>query len=137
MNEPIISPWIFYIMDVARTIIPFLVLAAAISIIAILIITSHINSLEEKFTSRFNSEKDRNYIKQEIEKGNKAISRLSFVLILSILFVIFIPSEEAIIRMVITKNLTPARIEKAGELTEKAIDKIIEKIINARFERGK
>ena len=135
MNEPIISPWIFYIMDVTGTIIPVVVSAAVISVITMLIMCSHINSLKENFTSRWNSEEDRNYIKQEIEKSNKAIIRLSFVFILSILLVIFIPSEKTIIRMVITKNLTPARIEKAGELTEKTIDKIIEKIINARFEK--
>ena len=55
--------------------------------------------------------------------------------IIIVVFEIFIPSGKTIKRMLIANYITPANVEKAGELTEIAVDKIIEKIINARLEK--
>ena len=122
-------------MDVAGTIIPILAGVGAISLFAAIITCAHINELNEYVCSKWTSDETKNYAKQEIEKKKKATGYALYAGITCILLVVFIPSERTIMRMLIAENLTPARIEKAGELTEKTIDKIIEKIINARFEK--
>ena len=113
MNEPIISPWVFYLLSVVDNMRDALLLAAGA--IAILIIFGPVWT--DGFTEHV-----------------KAIKLIFAAFIVSVTFLIFVPTSDVIIKMMIAQHITANNIEKAGNLTEQAVDKIIEKVVKAAQE---
>lgn len=109
MNEPIVSPWLIY--WIGR-----LGLVQMISCVfgVILTIGTSIFTLEQ--------------LTDDYKKVFKAF--VCMALFFNIL-AIFIPTKSEIIAMYTAKNITPASIKATGEFADKAIDKLIEKILKA------
>lgn len=113
MNEPIISPWLIYwagridmIQGICCIVGFFVTIYAMFAAVAVM--------------TDFNNDKD--------VKAAKII--VCTALVLDILGV-FLPTEKEIYAMYATEHITPANIKATGEFTDKAVDKLIEKILKA------
>ena len=111
MNEPIISPWIIYLIS----------RVCAIKIL--LFVTSVSSAIASVMFCADNLEKN----------AKKACA----VFIASVVLNVFIPHEETIYKMIIAQHVTPANIQMVGEGAEKAVDKVIEKILNYQIKLEK
>ena len=123
MNEPIISPWLIYLIDITD---PLRGAACPLAIIAIFI--SIILFIESS----------RNYDEDEAIKLSNLAKRFVWGGIMCGLIATFIPSSNTIYKMVAASYVTPANIQATGELADKAVDKVIDKIADAiqKFERS-
>lgn len=114
MNEPIVSPWLIYWagrIDMVQgicCIIGFFVTIYAM--FAALAAMTDINKDKESI------------------KAAKII--VCTALVLDILGA-FLPTEKEIYAMYAAKHITPANIKATGEFADKAVDKLIEKILKA------
>lgn len=113
MNEPIISPWLIYWAGRINMI-------QAICCIVGLFVTIYAMVVASAAMTDFNNDKD--------VKAAKII--VCTALILDMLGV-FLPTEKEIYAMYAAEHITPANIEATGEFADKAIDKLIEKIVKA------
>ena len=113
MNEPIISPWLFYALFVVDNVKCALMVSMFIcGFVLFMLPTTDLDAT--KFVKIFGT-----------------------VFIISGVLMVFTPDSKTITQMVIAKHITISNIEKAGQLTERAVDKIIEKIIKASMELNK
>ena len=114
MNEPIISPWIFYFIDIIdkifHTCLPVLFVVTAGVLINLLFNDEMFNSINTP-------------------KWRKA---LSFLLIFLGAIYLFIPSKTTIYQMVAASYITPANLEKVGN-----VNKIIDTVIEETNQRAK
>lgn len=114
MNEPIVSPWLIYragridFMQAICCIVGFLVTIYAM--FATLAVMTDTNKDKESV------------------KAAKII--VCTALVLDILGA-FLPTEKEIYAMYAAEHITPANIKATGELADKAVDKLIEKILKA------
>ena len=114
MNEPIISPWLIYWagrIDIIQ----------GICCIVGLFVTIYAMFVGLAAMADINNDK-------ETAKAAKII--VCTALILDILGV-FLPTEKEIYAMYAAEHITPANIKATGELADKAVDKLIEKILKA------
>lgn len=113
MNEPIISPWLIYwagridFIQAVCCIIGFFV-----TIYAVIVTMAAVTDVKDKETA----------------KAAKIL--VCTALILDILGV-FLPTEKEIYAMYAAQHITPANIKATGEFADKAVDKLIEKILKA------
>lgn len=112
MNEPILSPWIFYLLSVIDN-LQYFVFATAVVTFIVLFFYPIWNDYDEDF---------------------KWLKRFFITLGVSGILLVFIPTSDVIIKMTIAQHITANNIEKAGNLTELAVDKIIEKVVKAARE---
>ena len=106
MNEPIISPWFFYLVGMTLPLTTFTFVASILSsVIAFALFVD-----------------DRNY---------KPIAALTC---LFIFIFIVTPSEGTCYKMMLAQNITRQTLITTGETLDKAIDKAVEKII--RIQKG-
>lgn len=114
MNEPIISPWLIYwagridFMQAICCIVGFFVTIYAM--FATLAVMTDTNKDKESV------------------KAAKII--VCTALILDMLGA-FLPTEKEIYAMYAAEHITPANIKATGEFADKAVDKLIEKILKA------
>ena len=114
MNEPIISPWLIYwagridFMQAICCIVGFIVTIYAV-IATLAVMTDDIKD-------------------KESVKAAKII--VCTALILDMLGA-FLPTEKEIYAMYAAEHITPANIKATGEFADKAVDKLIEKILKA------
>lgn len=119
MNEPIISPWLIYwigrlnIIQDFCCIAGFLLTAATIFIGIIKLVDNDYYS--DTANKRFWS----------------SLKKLVCVALLFDALASFIPTRNEAIAMYVARWITPANIEATGELADKAVDKLIEKISKA------
>ena len=113
MNEPIISPYVFYLLSVVDNLRCALFGAVGLTLIALVLSPAWTDSFTENV---------------------KYLKRILFAFFFSVTFLIFVPSSDVIIKMTIAQHITANNIEKAGNLTEQAVDKIIEKVVKAAQE---
>lgn len=113
MNEPIISPWIFYVADVIGRVNLFIVLMTFATVI--LFVYCH-------------SERVESIDDEDVKRWNRACSILWKVLIILIALNIFIPDKDTFYKMIATSYVTPANIEMIGDNVDKIADKIVDKI---------
>ncbi len=106
MNEPIISPWLFYALFVVDNIKCALLMLMIICVV-ILFLSPMIDDIDV----------------------TKCVKTVGTIFIISGALMVFTPDSKTITQMIIAKHITISNIEKAGQLTERAVDKIIEKII--------
>ena len=133
MNEPIISPWLFYFADMLRPLPPLLfliIIACAVTYIVSNLCKKDaylsINSCRRMNTSLdFIQE-----LEEEIKKFDTKIKVATVVGIISLILALFIPSKETAYKMFIAYHVTPANVQMTEDMVDKSIDKVIEKIIN-------
>lgn len=123
MNNPIVSPWLIYLIDTVGPLRDTVILLTIITIVAsaFLYIDSG-NQYDEDKEIRF-----RNLAKRFLWSG-----------VMCGLIAIFMPSSHTIYKMIAASYVTPANIQATGELADKAVDKVIDKIADAiqKFERS-
>ena len=98
--EPVINPWMFYLIDVVGAIKVIGIVAMFISVITLLICFL----LEE-------------------EGGVAFISFI--VLIISLLIIIFVPSSDTLIKMTIAKNVTYDAVDAAKDVVVQVYNDIL------------
>lgn len=114
--EPIISPWFFYFADMADGVI---LLSSLISLV--LIATSSFMFLEEVSAEYDGFSKD-------LRKTNKKLLMLGVILALIALFT---PDSSTIYKMELARQITPNNIEQLSNATDKAMNTLIDKIVEA------
>lgn len=120
MNEPIINPWLIYWIDIATGLRTASIVLGVLSIMCgfATFIVFYIDN--------------ENYIWQ-----SKTGRLFLYAGVIFCLLGIFVPNSNTMYKMLAVSYITPANIKTSGEFTDKAIDKILEKIANAieKFER--
>ena len=114
MNEPIISPFLFYwagrieLIRIICCVVGFVVTALVITI-AIAVLTDDC----------------------EHDYSVKQLKILACVALILDTLAVFLPTKTEMIAMYAAEHITPANIEATGEPADKAVDKLIEKILKA------
>lgn len=123
MNDPIISPWMIYLIDTTDSLLK---VACPLAIFAVVV--SVILFIESSHT----------YDEEDAEKSLKRAKMFLLIGIMSGLLVVFIPTPHTIYKMMAAHYVTPANIQATGEFADKTVDKVIDKIANAiqKFERS-
>lgn len=133
MNEPIISPWLFYFIDMLCP------LPALLGFIIVVCTATYIlySACRKDAYLRLNYYRDGcNYpdwvseAKEEIKSFDAKIKVAKVVGIISLILALFVPSKETAYKMFVAYHVTPANIQMTGDVVDKSIDKVIEKIIN-------
>ena len=114
MNEPIVSPWLIYWAGRIDMIQGVCLIVGIIVTIYAMIATLAVMTDDNK--------------DKESVKAVKII--VCMALILDILGT-FLPTEKEIYAMYAAEHLTPTNIKATGEFADKAVDKLIEKILKA------
>lgn len=123
MNDPIISPWLIYLIDTVEPLINVIIVSAIVSIsMFILFLTVNAGTYDDDKIEE-NSKKARLFLKVGVICG---------------LLLVFIPRPCTLYKMVVANYVTPANIQATGEFADKTMDKVIDKITNAiqKFERS-
>lgn len=116
MNEPIISPWIFYVADVIRSV------NIAINILTLFAIIAVVCAIYTHFKyEEFSND-------AEIKSGQEDIWFAIKVFIVVAMLNVFIPSKDTFYKMIATSYVTPSNIEMIGDNVDKIADKIVDKI---------
>ena len=120
MNEPIISPWVFYLINLFNNVLWLFGLVAILSIITC---AGYIVVGLCIYDAAYKEEKE--------EFAKKAIRIFKYIfatLIVSCVITIFVPSSDTIYKMLVASQVTPHNIEVMGDTVENSIDYIFEKI---------
>ena len=115
MNEPIISPWFIYGLSILDSLCVILFVLTMI-----LGLTTFFSFME--YTTTYREER-----KEEMLRYLKIAGSGTLV---CLLLIILIPSKSTAVQMYVASRITPANVEKATDYGEKAIDKLIEKILD-------
>ena len=119
MNEPIISPWLIYWAGRMSMIHNFCIAAGVLlttgAVISISVIISSLDACDSGFGKAF-----LNFAK-----------KLTCVALIVDALAMFVPTKDEVIAMYVARYITPANIKATGEFTDKAVDKLIEKISKA------
>lgn len=109
MNDPIISPWIIYAIDVCNSIsgvaIFFSVLGVFATMFAFIVI--YVDDVD-------------------IIQGKKLLKRLMIFTTVSIIVTIIVPDKRVGYTMLATQYVTKENVLNAVDITEKIVNKIIE-----------
>ena len=116
MNEPIISPWIFYVADVVGSI--NLVINVLMWILCIATAIAFCDYMSNRSP----------YKEAETIQNRKTFHSLLKILIVVTVLNIMIPSQNTFYKMIATSYVTPANIERIGDNVDKIADKIVDKI---------
>lgn len=114
MNEPIISPWLIYwagrieFIKIICCVVGLVVTAFAV--------TAAMAVLTDDY---------------ERDKSVKALKMLVCAAFILDTLAVFLPTKTEIFAMYAAERITPANIEATGELADKGVDKLIEKILKA------
>lgn len=111
--EPIISPWLIYVLGIIPTLKFILaILCFILPVISFLIFTQY----------------DMEYDGDDKKFYKKLIKILLMAFIISVLSLIFIPSKDTVIAMMVSKNITVENLSQGKEIVKNSIDYIFEKI---------
>lgn len=117
--KPIINPAIIYVINLMGSLRVGLIVAAVI--FAVLTIFCAINYLD---MSEGNSEED----KQSAKDFFRFSKRFLVCFALSFILVVFLPSKDTCVEMLVASYVTPDNIDVGVEKTKETIDYIVEKI---------
>ena len=133
MNEPIISPWLFYFIDMLNPLTPLLCFIIVVCLATYILYTA----CRKDTYLRLNYYRDGcdypewiSEAKEEIKDFDAKIKIAEVVGIISLILALFVPSKETAYKMFVAYHVTPANIQMTGDVVDKSIDKVIEKIIN-------
>lgn len=114
MNEPIVSPWLIYwagrieFIQVVCCVVGFVVTAFAV-VAAMAVLTDD----------------------YEHDESVKALKMLVCAALILDTLALFLPTKTEMFAMYAAERITPANIKATGEFADKAVDKLIEKILKA------
>lgn len=116
MNEPIISPWIIYAIDVCNSIKGVSVIFSVLGLFAIVFgfICIIINENED----------DKAVV--DVIRYKKLLKRLTIFTTAFIIVAIIIPNKRVAYTMLATEYITKENVLNAVDITEKIVNKIIE-----------
>lgn len=118
MNEPIISPWVFYWVETMSQI------RDVVNVVVFMIV---VISISFTFMCLICKKEDREkYISEET--FGRVIKGLIIVGVISMVGYIFIPTKETMYKMLAASYITQENIENVGESIDKIADKLVEKI---------
>ena len=128
--EPIINPWIIYIINLVSNVsivlgIIIFFLLVAIFIVAILGLV--------QFTENYDNFDE---FLEEYHTAVKWFKRGCMGLIISVVVLLFMPSEKTLYSMIVLNNVTPNNIEAIGSTGKDVIDYIFDKIDQMNDEKG-
>lgn len=117
---PIIDPWLIYSLQLVDGLRELNAVISLISILFALLaaIACFLMDASEGFDEESGALK---FFKSNLLKP------LAFVIILTSLITLFVPTKTTLIAMLVAKNVTYERVDMAGEKLEVLIDKILEK----------
>ena len=110
MNEPIISPYVFYLIDILNSISKILTVAiiVGVSIGLVAVVNWIVGDFEYK----------------------KLFSLTKKWMAVILLLAVVIPSRNVCYQMLMASQVTPTNIQKAGDTIDKSLDKISDFIVN-------
>lgn len=118
MNEPIISPWLIYWAGRMNMIHHFCIVAGVLLTMgAAISVTTAVTSLDCY----------RGFGKALLNFAKK----LTCVALIVDALAMVVPTKDEVIAMYVARYITPANIKATGEFADKAVDKLIEKIVKA------
>lgn len=118
MNEPIVSPWLIYWAGRADMIHNFCIVAGFL-----LTMGAGISAV----TAVTSLDCDGGFGKALLNFAKK----LTCVALIVDALAMLVPTKDEMIAMYVAKHITPANIKATGEVADKAVDKLIEKIAKA------
>ena len=126
MNTPIISPIWFYLMGVVDglSILAVILVFALVATVIFLSISYATEKEDLKWAGTFNREKHELKVGMYFEILKKSIISL----VISSLVLVFIPSQDTMMKMLIAQNITYERVEGGKEMVKDTVDYIFEKI---------
>ena len=119
MNEPIISPWLIYWAGRMDMIHHFCIVAG-------FLLTMCAGISATVFVSNF-FDCDGGFDKALLNFAKK----LTCVALIVDALAMVVPTKDEVIAMYVARYITPANIKAAGGFADKAVDKLIEKILKA------
>lgn len=123
MNEPIVSPWMFYMIDVLVSLRHFLFVIIIVLVVPLfLALCAYLSSVTDDDVDDETLE--------ILRCVRKIFFTLCAIISVSVVLIIAIPSQDTMYKMLAANYLTPANIESVGESVDKIADKIVEKINN-------
>lgn len=118
MNEPIVSPFLVYMIGVYDTVWTGALYVAMVGAIFCTIVFI-LASLDACDYGEFD------------KKAAKLLKTLFFVTCVCALLVLFVPSSETAIAMLVAKNVTPEKIRLAGKTATESVEIITKTILQA------
>lgn len=115
MNEPIISPWIIYAIDVCNSIKGISVIFSVLGLFAIVFVFIYIIIIE--------NEDDKAFV--DVIRYKKLLKRLTIFTTAFIIVSIIIPDRRVGYTMLATQYITEENVLKAADMVDKIADKII------------
>lgn len=112
MNEPIISPWIIYIIDVCNSISEMAMFFSVLGVFAIVFVSIYIIAADNAFV--------------DFIRYKKLLKRLTIFTTAFIIVAIIIPDKRVGYTMLATQYVTKENVLNAVDITEKIVNKIIE-----------
>ena len=112
MNEPIISPWLFYGLSLLDGIVGFFLIISTVSFAGIFVLM-------------------KDYEEDKFKDSKKAL----IVFVISFLLFLLIPSQRTVEKMLIAHYCTPATVQEIGDKLEMSTARVIDKIMNHRREK--
>lgn len=123
MNEPIVSPWMFYMIDVLVSLRHFLFVIIIVLVVPLfLALCAYLSSVTDDDVDDETLE--------ILRCVRKIFFTLCAIISVSVVLIIAIPSQDTMYKMLAANYLTPANIESVGESVDKIADKVVEKINN-------
>lgn len=121
--EPIINPWLFYLIDVVDNMLVFLLLITSLSGTAALvfIVAYGVCSVD-------------NYYEEYKPIHSKFLKTSLKIFIPALILLMLIPNSTTIYKIIVADNVTPHNIEVVGDTIEGGIDYIFEKINSLSLE---
>lgn len=136
MNEPIISPWILYLIEVLNNFSWMAWIVLVVSLIATYIFLCCFKEFERNLIDY--EYRDKHYtadFSKEIynmSKNKKLYKRLTIlgllIAVFSFLSLVFLPSEETCYKMLVADQLTYENVDKLGDSAKDTVDYIFDKI---------
>ncbi len=123
--EPIINPWVFYLMDIVDS---WELIFEFMGVLGCLL-----------FVGFFIAEKVKEYCEYAQSEIEMLKSIRKFLMKLSIpllILGILLPTSSTIYKMIVAKNVTPNNIQIVGDTVEDGIDYIFDKINEVVDEKG-
>ena len=119
MDEPIISPWLIYWAGRMDMIHHFFIVAGfLLTICAGISVTVFVSNLFD-----CNGGLGKAFL--------SFTKKLACVALIVDALAMVVPTKDEVVAMYVARYITPANIKATGELADKAIDKLIEKILKA------
>lgn len=130
MDKPIISPIFFYLLQLFESIHIAIVVSFVVAIVFIVVAGTTIFC-----TSYCDGDHDFSKFKAEYPLIAAWFKRAINIFFVSTFLMIFFPTKQTIITMVVTKNVTEQNIETAENIVKSGVDYMFEKINSLKDDR--